>query len=270
MKRLPVLTLLFFIAALSAAHGESFRFRSVYTPQAIEQFFAKTYTDDIELTARWILDPARARDTYTRFLMVADYIDLGNNLSYLNKYGLEKASGKSYRIDLAKHPGWVTVRNLNSTLHEGRMTEADWKTLESRGLNENEIAAIRDYTRKPGINEAIHSHYRSYILANGHALAAKYFAENTSKFEVFTEYRDTINALNLQLDIEWLGGLLRQLELASQKTLLAFLYEKVGEILIFPSSGLDGHIELFFRSLQDGSLQKKMQESASQAGNQAP
>lgn len=255
-------TILFiFLAAVLAqnvTYAEEFHFRSEYTPEQIAAFFASTYTDEITKTPERILEPAYARDAQVRFMMIADYIDLGRDLAFLEKYGLRKVSETSYQIDMQRHPGWIKVQDLTSILHPKLFDDLDKKRLREKGLSDREVAIVDAYIQQSDLPAQIQDQYRLFIIEHGEKLAAQFFAENTDKFSVFKNYRNHIDSQNRDLSTKWLNNLLGQLKPESQRILLSFIFDNIGEAGIFPSSNVDAQIETFFRAMMDGSLQKTM------------
>ncbi|WP_226664347.1 hypothetical protein [Microbulbifer aggregans] len=256
--RLFKLVLLAVLLVQNAAFAEPFHFKSEYTPQQIKDFFAKTYTDDIKSQPQRILDPEYARDAQLRFLMVADYIDLNKDLTFLEEYGLKKVSATSYQIDMQRHPGWIKAQDLTTILHPKTFDDFDKNRLREKGLTDKEVALVDAHIQKSDLPAKTQDQFRKYIILHGEDLAAQFFTENADKFSVFDRYRNAIDRQTRQLNNVWLRSLLDQLEPPAQAIFLSFLFESVGKATIFPSSNVNVQIETFFRSMQDGTLQEAM------------
>ena len=256
MRATTLATAFLLLSIALPTYCEPFEFKSKYTPTDIAKFFNGTYSDDIEFTADYVLNRTRENNRHLRLLMMADYIDLGRDLSFLTPYGLEKISDKKYRIDKSKHPGWVQIRDLNWAIHQTVRRPSQRSHLASIGITKDEIAAIEGHVRAFDIFEISNSAGNDFILKNGKKLATEFFSSESDKFAVFEKLRYNLDERAQDAHFNWLSGLLSKLKPAPQQALLSYLYKEMGEVLIFPSENISAGIQHSFQSMADGSMQK--------------
>lgn len=167
MRATTLTTALFLLSIALPTYCEPFEFKSKYTPTDIANLFTRTYSDDIEFTSDYVLNRTREKNRHLRLLMMADYIDLGRDLSFLTPYGLEKISDRKYRIDKSKHPGWVQIQDLNRAIHQKMRRPSQRDRLSAIGITKNEASAIERHVQEFDIFEISNAASSDYILQNG-------------------------------------------------------------------------------------------------------
>lgn len=167
MRATTLTTALFLLSIALPTYCEPFEFKSKYTPTDIANLFTRTYSDDIEFTSDYMLNRTRKKNRHLRLLMMADYIDLGRDLSFLTPYGLEKISDRKYRIDKSKHPGWVKIQDLNRAIHQKMRRPSQRDRLSAIGITKNEASAIERHVQEIDIFEISNAASSDYILQNG-------------------------------------------------------------------------------------------------------
>lgn len=247
-------TALFLLALSDISIAEQVILRNIHSQESIKDFFSETYPfpEDIKISAKWVLDEKRDRESEKRFAMVSESIDLSEDLSFLDLYGLKKVSGNSYRVDIPENPGWITIKMLIVPFYFSGFIEQHGPALENRGLSKKDLQVIEVYLGKNNYKSIQDVTLKNYMKTSGKILAEKYFSDESDKFLVYREYQDGIARILSNQNRAWTKGLFRELDERAQRILLSYLIEQLSHITIMENSNLEANIEnLFERMLDD-------------------
>lgn len=214
----------------------------------LEKHFEIDYSNPITHLAT-LMDPDEydnlIRINYLRNLV----IDLGISLENLDSYGLAKQDIGTYEIDHQKHPGWLTLDSVFSSLHSIDYAENNVTPILLRnGFGQENLTALKTYLDNSDLRLEL-GMAALKILDEEIAKVESIQLDQTNR-ELYTLLTIRINELTNQatsiLLKNWAISLMEQLDNQGQLILFTYFSENSGTTGIISSSiteSVDGLID---------------------------
>ena len=182
--------------------------------------------------------------------MITESIDAGQDLSFLEKYGLLKIDKNAYEIDVLDHPDWITAKILVMPFYFDRFLEKYSDDLRVRGMTEKDFQIIETYQKNNNYKFWRNKVENSYMRDNKEKLVAEYYTTGSNKYAVFSRYQFELKRILMQYDLEWASGLFQGLDSRARRILLSYLIEKISKIRIHQSTDLSADIDTIFERMR--------------------
>ncbi|WHI45872.1 hypothetical protein [Microbulbifer sp. VAAF005] len=181
--------------------------------------------------------------------MVFDQVDAGEEVDYLEGYGVKKNSNGSYTISLKDHVGWVTISELFMPLKYEHLSENDRESLIARGLNEKDLQIIEVYLKKNNILKLRQWALYDYLQDSSERLVSICNSKN-GRGRALETYKNEIKAIEFEVEDKWARKLYSELDARAQRVLLSYLTESLGSLSFARTKNFDASVDNFFKSLE--------------------
>ncbi|WP_237057437.1 hypothetical protein [Microbulbifer sediminum] len=191
--------------------------------------------------------------------LVKTALDLGLDLEFLAKYGLEKHENGSYSANLGDHPQWITMADIARSVTSRGYLATNSESLLDRGIPKSDLDILLE-----------HSESNSYMSVKFTAMLS--FLSEAEKYielirgpgdheQLFTKLLLLSNQIQADYEQEWAFNLLNRL---TKRTRMILLEEalSIQKIKKFSNEGLS-HQEkkhALFRSITSEKIKKQLHQ----------
>ncbi|WP_444909541.1 hypothetical protein [Microbulbifer sp. TRSA005] len=218
-----------------------------------------------EIDIDWVLSRERNLTAWIRMKAVRQASYDGEDLSFLQKHGLEKKGPSWYEINLKDHPEWITAYRLLVPLSSLRGLLEHQVKLYELGMTVVEVNRLTGYILANDIQE-ITIQAKLDFLRNEESTYVSRFLQGGEDFSsIYIEFRDNFHALSQTLEIDWAIELFSMFERDAQEILLTYSLSKINSRIGMgrgeESLSLDDEVEMFMGYFLSGGLHASLRES---------
>ncbi|MFA0812359.1 hypothetical protein [Microbulbifer epialgicus] len=231
--------------------------------ESLEALFAATYDLNAEIDSGWVLSRERDLASWKRMKAVRQAIATGEDLSFLEKYGLEKRGPSSYEVNLREHPEWMTSINLLGHLSYSRLLEKNQTELYQLGVSVAEVQKLGRYVLAYGVAEMRIQAKLDFLQNEGNSYVSRFLQGGEDFTDIYIELTHEINLAKHIVETDWAIDLFNLFDKEGQEILLTYSLSRV-------SSGVgmgkgtynqDQEVDAFVGYFLSGELSASVRES---------
>ncbi|WP_444886267.1 hypothetical protein [Microbulbifer sp. JMSA008] len=216
-----------------------------------------------KIDSDWILSRERNLTAWLRMKAVRQASYDGEDLSFLQKHGLEKKSPTWYEVNLKEHPEWMTAYRLLMPLSSWRGLPEHQAKLYELGMTVVEVNRLTGYILANDIQEITIQAALDFLREEESTYVSRFLQGGEDFSLIYLEFVDKFYTLSHVLETDWAIGLFNLFDRDGQDILLTYSLSKVNSRIGLGKSNfsLDEKVDIFMGYFLSGGFHASTKES---------